>query len=170
MTALFASRNPGGFVQQPPVALSDGVTAVTITVKLDTSDGRAPGFSADRAKIVSTTRAAAGSWNIKVIPDAGTLQSAVLLLAGGIVKELPLTVAPPLPADTDLRTAAFSRFLTGDGSNDRPLRDLNGDNLLDYQDDYIFTANFLVKQRSDPHNPAVRQRKARELTQRKKGH
>ena len=170
LTALFDSKEPGGLMQQPPVALSDGVTPVTITVKVDTSDGRAPGFSSDRAKIVSTTRDAAGDWKIEAIPDAGTIQSTVLLLTGGAVKDLPLTVAPPLAAGTDLRLAAFSTFLTGNGSNDKPLRDLNGDTMLDYQDDYIFTANFLVKQRSDPHSPAARQRKARELTLKKQVH
>lgn len=164
MMALLGSREPGRVLQQPLVGLSDGVTPVQITIKVDTSDGKAPNFSSSGAKFISAKRDKKGNWIIKVIPDAGSLQASVTVMTHGLFTELPLAVAPPLPAGTDLGTVAFTEFLEGSGANGKPLRDLNGDNILDYLDDYIFTVNYLVKDLSDPHNLANRQRKALELT------
>jgi len=167
MTALFSSREPGRLLQQPFVALSDGVTPLLVTIKADISDGMAPNFSSSGARFISAKRDVKGDWLIEVIPEAGSLQATVTVLANGLVTELPLVVAPPLPPGTDLGAAAFTAFLAGSGSSGEPLRDLNGDNILDYRDDYIFTANYLVKDLSDPHNLANRQRKALELTPKK---
>lgn len=164
MMALFGSRAPGRFLQQPLIALSDGVTPVLITIKVDTSDGKAPNFSSSGARFISAKRDEKGNWIIEVIPEAGSIQASVTVMTHGLVTELPLAVAPPLPAGTDLGTAAFTAFLAGSSSNGKPLRDLNADNILDYRDDYIFTVNYLVKDLSDPHNLANRQRKALELT------
>jgi hypothetical protein len=39
--------------------------------------------------------------------------------------------------------ADFAQFLK-DGSEPKPKRDLNGDGRHDYQDDFIYTVNYLI--------------------------
>jgi hypothetical protein len=62
-----------------------------------------------------------------------------------------LTVVPPLPANLKignggkLTEADFNQFLKERGTDKAPRFDLNGDGKRDYVDDYIFTANYLVK-------------------------
>lgn len=164
MMALFGSRVPGSFFQQPPVVLSDGVTQLIITIKIDHSDGRSPNFACSGARVVSSQLDEKGNLRLEIVPEEGVLQPTVSVLSKGVVREFPLAVAPPLPEGTDLGTAAFTTFLAGNGSNSDPPMDLNGDNIRDYKDVYIFTANYLVHQDSDPHSLSSRLKKARELT------
>jgi len=64
-------------------------------------------------------------------------------------QEIPLTVSPQADVDLDksgsVTEADFQLFLKTRGTDDAPKFDLNGDGKRDYQDDYIFTANYLVK-------------------------
>lgn len=164
MMALFTSKEPGRINQQPLVVLSDGSTPVAISVEVDTSAGTAPNFSCRGARFVSAKPLKGKEWRVEVIPDAGVLQPTVSVLSNGVAREIQLEVAPPLSPDADLSTKTFTDFLARAGDSGNSLKDLNGDNTIDYQDDYIFTVNFMVSQESDPHNPANRQKKALQLT------
>lgn len=149
LTALFDVSAARGIRQEPPVALSDGSTKVKLSVEL-TSGKAAPSFAVDNASVVSVTRNGAATWVVEALPAKGVATATVILLQNGVMTEIPLTVAPPLPGEAKLGTAGaltvtdFTRFLGERGTKAAPKYDLNHDGVRDYVDDYIFTANYLV--------------------------
>lgn len=66
-----------------------------------------------------------------------------------VMIEFPIIVAPKAVVDLDksrkVTEADFKLFLRDRGSAKKPKFDLNGDGKRDFVDDYIFTANYLVK-------------------------
>jgi len=132
-----------GMVQEPPVALADGAGQVTlrITVRAESE----PTFSLEGATIMHVL-AEGTVWTLTVIPTPGTLRAVVTVTDGDRRREIPLTVAPPLPPDGvgfSLDEGGLALFLTtGDAATD-----LNGDGLHDYLDDYIFAANVRAARR-----------------------
>lgn len=198
LKALFDAPVAADALQQPAIALSDGAATVVISVAAGTPDSRAPNVAFSGAQLISLTRGTAAGWNIEALPAAGTLKASLILLTGSGTREIPLTVAPTLPRETDLSEPGFAAFLRAAGSAPPPEFDLNGDGRRDYVDEYIFTANYLVKphpaspepgaaQVAAPHPPAadapqaappqtsyqrnlsIRRQRARELTERMRG-
>jgi hypothetical protein len=140
-----------GTRQVPPVALSDGKTSVKVFV--DAGGKETPSFALKGAKLVFIKTAESATWIVEVLPDQGVYDAAVTIMQGKLVRQIPLTVAPPLPAEMKfgeggkLSESDFNRFLKESGSAKDPRFDLNRDGKRDYIDDYIFTANYLVKKR-----------------------
>jgi len=64
----------------------------------------------------------------------------------------------------DLSLKGFAAYLKDSETGVQQRIDLNGDGNADYLDDYIRTANVLVVRNADPHDPASRNTRARELT------
>lgn len=146
LTALFDAPVEASIRQQPEVALSDGATIIRITIAAGSPDSTAPNVAFSGAQLVSLTRNNAGEWDLEALPDAGALHSSLTLLTGSVTREIPLTVAPAVPAGTDLSEKGFTSFLSVGTALSRPRQDLNDDGRQDYQDDYIFTANYLAGQ------------------------
>lgn len=128
--------------QDPSIALSDGVTPVIIVVKLEGSKPASPNFALSNARLVSISKENS-TWIIKTIPQAQALHASLTILSGETMIEFPLTLVPPVE-DISAAEGDFAAFLKDSGVTP-PKRDLNGDGVHDYQDDYIYTAHYLIK-------------------------
>ena len=148
LTALFDRPKTAFFTQSPPIAIADGNAVVKLVVS-KVSGERAPNFAFNSARYVSLTRTDDGEWEVEVRPDAGAVKASVSMLSNGSVQELPLTVAPKaevnLTKASKVSEADFLLFLKETGTAAAPKFDLNGDGKRDYLDDYIFTANYLLR-------------------------
>lgn len=149
-------------LQKPEIVLSDGQTHVALTLKINSTENYAPNFAAIEARLISVKQPQAGVWLLDVLPKAGSWKSAVVVQQGGSASTIALTVAPPLTGDLSL--SGFIAYLKASGSDVQQRIDLNGDGQTDFLDDYIYTANVLVVRNADPHDPATRNKRARELT------
>jgi hypothetical protein len=144
LIALFNKNIAPTIRQEPAVALSDGKTPVKILTKLATTDDKLPNFALNGAKLISLNRDNASfTWIIEVLPQANIMQSSLVILTDSDRIEYPLTLAPLVegvsPAEAD-----FVVFLKDSGVA-TPKRDLNGDGKHDYLDDFIYTANYLMR-------------------------
>ena len=108
-----------------------------------------PNFAFNSARYVSLARGDEGEWEVEVRPDAGAVSASVTMLANGTLQEFPLTVTPKVEVSLikpgKVSEADFLLFLKETGTPAAPGHDLNGDGKRDYLDDYIFTANYLLK-------------------------
>ncbi len=145
---LFNAPASAGFRQQPEVVISNGALTVSITAALPASDNAAPNIAFNGARLMSYERGSKDKWLIDALPDTGVMKAEMIVLSNNTALEFPLAVAPPLPVGTDLSEKAFTAFLGGSTPAGKPVLDLNGDGRRDYQDDYIFAANYLVNKRS----------------------
>ncbi len=137
-TALFSNEISPAVHQEPAVVLSDGTTPVKILVKLAASGDRSPNFSLNGAKLLSLKKGDPSTWIVEALPKAGVMQATLTILTEGDLIEYPLTLAPVVAGVSSADTE-FAVFLAD------PKRDLNGDGRHDYQDDFVYTANFLIK-------------------------
>ncbi len=141
---LFANPHPAGVTQLPMIAVSDGASYVVIELKLENDAAFAPNFAAKGAKLVSISHPVSNKWMVTILPDKGSWKSSLIFMNGDVVKEVPLIVTLPLPSDIIPDEKVF--FVKGnDGTFGAITRDLNGDGKLDYLDDYIFMANYLLR-------------------------
>jgi hypothetical protein len=140
--ALFNKEITPTIRQEPAVALSDGKTPLKLRVTLEKAVDKSPTFSLNGAKLVSLNRDASSTWIIEALPQAGIMRATMTIMTDSDIIEYPLTLAPPIkdisPAETN-----FTVFLKDSGATP-PKRDLNGDGIHDYLDDFIYTANYLV--------------------------
>ena len=154
LAALFDPRGTGFFRQEPPIALADGVQTVSVTIS-GVSGSKAPNFALTSARYVSCRRAGEGEWSIVVQPERGALSAGITLITDGAVRTVPLTVSPGARVDLikpgTVSPADFALFLKERGTAGAPRFDLNGDGKRDYQDDYIFTANYLLARERAAH-------------------
>lgn len=149
LIALFETAALKGIRQEPAIALADGTTKVNVFIELTTKGREAPNFVLKGAKIISLKMAGENSWVIEALPIKRVYEATITVLHNGSVTEIPLTVAPPMDANIvsagDLTEANFIHFLKERGTAKVPAFDLNHDGKRDYIDEYIFTANYLVK-------------------------
>lgn len=144
LSALFNKQIADNIQQKPQVALSDGATVITISVKLDAAADTAPNVALNGAELKSLRRDEAGAaWMIEALPETGVVEATLIVLTGGEMIEYPLTVAP-LVKGLSLTDEGFVSFLKAVPAK----RDLNGDGRYDYVDNYIFMANYLAKKRA----------------------
>jgi hypothetical protein len=160
---LFSNPVVGDNVKQKPnMALSDGQTQVELTLKISSPDNSAPNFACIEASLISVKQTAAGIWQVILLPNAGTWKAAVVIQQGSISRTVPLTVAPPLSGDLSMN--GFTAYLKESQADEKQRIDLNGDGKLDYQDDYVLAVNVLATRDAAQHDPATRNKRARELT------
>lgn len=147
LAALFTRETGTPFTQTPAIAMADGKTVVAVLITKVPGD-RAPNFSFNHARYVSLTQAGDGEWLMEVKPDKGAITASITMLTEGGEQLIPLVVAPRVNVDLDqsgkVNEADFQLFLKTRGTEKAPAYDLNGDGKRDYQDDYIFTANYLL--------------------------
>lgn len=160
LAALFDLPRNSIVRQLPTIAISDGRTAVIIAAMMAAPEGKAISFSVEGATLLSTRKIKEAEWELKALPDKGVVTMSLLVMQGGETISYPLTVAPPLPAETDLSDQGFQDFLARGAGSGQAARDLNNDGRHDYLDDYIFTANFLAKQRTTGNDTSARQQRA----------
>jgi len=157
LTALFNPVQGQKVSQEPPVAISDGESVVTLRVELPQTLNDTPTFSSRNATLLSLELADDGSWLISLIPKKNTLDVLMTVSFDQGMIVCPLVVSPPIDTGllslADSPEATFALFLKQQGSAREPRFDLNGDGRHDYLDDYIFTAQYL----------AVRQKAARQM-------
>ena len=150
LVAIFKQNVVKGIRQEPPVAMSDGITPVGILIDLPAQEKSAPNFALKGAKLMSLKTEGENTWVVEALPAKGVYEATVKVLNDGSVIEIPLTVAPPLPREAKpgkgdgLTEDDFKMFLKETGTAKTPRFDLNGDGKRDYIDDYIFTANYIV--------------------------
>lgn len=138
LAALFKKEISPNIRQEPPVALSNGITNVTIIATLS-ADGKSPNFALNGAKLVSLKKDEdSAKWIIETLPIAKALKVSLTIQNGNEVIEFPLTVAPAL-SDVDASETGFISYLKN------KTADLNDDGKHDHIDDFIFTANYLVE-------------------------
>ena len=138
--ALFTREIASTISQKPPIAISDGTTPVIIVAALN-SQKASPNFALNNAKLVSISKSGE-SWIIKALPQAQAIQASLTILSGESLEEFPLTLVPPT-SNLTLTKTDFTAFLKDSGVTP-PKRDLNNDGIHDYQDDYIYTAHYLI--------------------------
>ena len=128
--------------------IADGQTSLKVVISNVNGD-KAPNFAFSSARFVSLKRVADGEWEIVVRPEKGVVSPSVSMLSENRLQEFPLTVTPraevSLQKPGELAEADFQLFLKDRGTASAPRFDLNGDGRRDYLDEYIFTANYLVK-------------------------
>lgn len=147
LIALFNKKIAPAIRQEPAVVLSDGKTPVKIVAKIETADGKAPNFSLDGAKLVSLSKDDASStWIVETLPQTSTVRASLTILTDSDIIVYPLTLAPPVEGVSSAEED-FVVFLKDSGAA-TPKRDLNGDGIHDYLDDYIYTANYLMRKSS----------------------
>jgi len=91
---LFRATRGGIFRQEPPVALADGKTSVTVSVNLENMQDEYPVFLLSGAHFVRFIRAAAGLWSMQIVPKEGVYQASLTVQSTGGVFDFPLVVAP----------------------------------------------------------------------------
>ena len=98
-------------VQDPPLVLSDGLSTITLTVRLAENDGNAPIFILNGVRNVSLKNLDSG-WTLNLLPIPGARDISVTVLHNNVAREYPLTVAPPIDAYMENRRTAvpWNRF------------------------------------------------------------
>lgn len=148
LAALFDMEPIPNVRQEPVIALSDGKTRVKVTIQSMPTGKEAPNFALKGAKLIALEKKG-GAWLIEALPEMKAYEAAITVLHDGSRTDIPLTVAPPLEAGNapagGLSEAGFNLFLKERGTSKAPRFDLNGDGVRNYIDDYIFTANHILK-------------------------
>ncbi|MDD2540300.1 MAG: hypothetical protein PHH28_04555, partial [Desulfuromonadaceae bacterium] len=142
--ALFKKEIAPNIHQKPAIALSDGKTLLKIVVKFKSNNDKSPNFALNGAKLVSVHKDDTSlTWIIEALPQAGVMQADLTILTDTDIITYPLTLAPPISGFSPSKTN-FITFTKNNGPANLK-NDLNNDGKLDYLDDYIYTANYLVR-------------------------
>ena len=98
---------------------------------------------------LKTDPASTNTWIAELRPVKKAMSATLFVSFKKVMIEFPIIVAPKAVVDMDksgtVTEADFKLFLRDRGSAKKPKFDLNGDGKRDFVDDYIFTANYLVK-------------------------
>jgi hypothetical protein len=151
LLALFAAPAKG-YTQQPPIFLVDGKSTLKITIPVDASASASPNFAISKeAQMASFPKIVEDNWVVELKPKKGVYQATLSYFLDDVTTDIPLTVAPLLETYNGkpfnkLTESDLIQFLTRPEAAKPDLsQDLNGDKLVDYIDDYIFIANYLVQ-------------------------
>ena len=146
LTALFEQKDLSVFSQIPAVCIADGKSTLKITL-FNIVGKKAPNFTLNGASLVSLKRKGDNDWVVEAKPNKGVYIASLTMLLDGTAKNFPLTVAPKIDPDLDksgtVNEADFNLFIKESGTEKSTRFDFNGDGKRDYQDEYIFVANYL---------------------------
>lgn len=149
---LFTSFNLPGVRQEPSILLADGMVKLTVSVQIPSEGKVAPNFALRGAKLSSLRMEGENLWLIEAIPERNSLESTLTVMQSGSIIDIPLIVSPLLDQNKyrlgEFTEANFTLFLKERGTDKAPRYDINEDKIRNYIDDYIYTANYLVKQKT----------------------
>jgi len=138
--ALFGKRDGYRVVQEPPIAISDGKTPVTIKMEVQPEGLRTAGIALADATLISNEANGKGMV-ITVLPSEGTWDARLVIVAGQEILGYPLVVAPPVKLTSDINENNFIDALQEYISNQSSTFQ-QADKI--YISEYIFTANYLA--------------------------
>lgn len=148
--ALFAQEGNVWCRQDPPVALSDGRTAVRVMFITTPGKKTSSDIAVMGARLVSLKQDPdnTNTWIAELMPLKGEYRGSVAVAQGDVTMVCPLTVAPPITLGGSrsgpAAKAAPDRSARAQGAASQAASDVNGDGKVDYIDDYIVTANYLA--------------------------
>ncbi|GAM11650.1 hypothetical protein OR1_03966 [Geobacter sp. OR-1] len=151
MVTLFTTEGKG-FQQVPPIFLADGKGTLKVLIPVDTSASASPNFAISKeAQMASFPKIVEDNWVVELKPKKGVYQATLSYFLDEVTTDIPITVAPlfdsfsgkPFAKMTESDLAQFLK--TPDTAKADLSKDLNGDKVVDYIDDYIFVANYLVQ-------------------------
>jgi hypothetical protein len=145
---LFDKTRIPGVIQEPAIALSDGKTRVTVSIKFSSKAEKAPIFNFKNAKFISL-ESDGNSWILEMLPDKDCYESSITVLDNGSVTEIPLTIAPPVEKDLgELIATGAKEIVLARHSMESGNQPAKPDKAGTYLEDYIFTANYIVRRNS----------------------
>lgn len=108
---LIAKGIGNDIAQEPPLALSDGATPVRVILRPSIDTKGPPTLIIKGANYISFEHQDA-AWILEILPHAGKQDVRVSVLHNNVVREYPLTVAPPFETHMANRSegAPWSRF------------------------------------------------------------
>ena len=143
LSALFTKQVAPTMRQKPAIAVSDGISTVTVTIELPVSDV-SPNFAINGAKLASIGKKnETGKWIIELLPYAAVFRSTLTIMLGNSGIDFPLTVIPQV-SGMKFTDKDFAEFMKDSGAA-KPKFDLNGDGRYDYVDNYIYTGHYLLQ-------------------------
>lgn len=151
MLSLFKAA-ASGYTQDPEIFLADGKKTLKLTIPVDTTATASPNFAISKeAQMASFPKIVDDTWVVELRPKKGVYQATLSYFLDEITTDIPVTVAPLLEKYDGKPFSTVSendlvRFLSKTEASKTDLsRDLNGDTLVDYIDDFIFIANYLIQ-------------------------
>lgn len=135
--------------QNPPVVLSDGKSQISMLLSSATSV-ELSSFDVTAAQLISIKENPnkVNAWIANLLPAKESISASIAFRQGVVTVVCPLTIASQVNIDFDQSesiTDADGRLYFNTRKSKKSFRfDLNHDGKLDYQDDYIFVANYLV--------------------------
>lgn len=135
--------------QNPSVVLSDGKSQISMLLSSVTGV-ELSSFDITAAQLISIkeNRNNVNAWITNLLPEKGSISASIAYRQGTDTVVCPLTVAPQVNIDFDKSksiTDTDVRLYFNTRKRKKSFRfDLNHDGKQDYQDDYIFTANYLA--------------------------
>ncbi len=152
---LFNQEPLIGFRQDPPIALANGKNEINISFIAMPAGKEKPDVKIVGAVLLSLKKDPdnTNTWNAVLRPDKKAVSARLVVNQEKVNMVFPVIVAPEADVDLDksgtVTEADFEMFLNYRGSAQKPQFDLNNDGKRDFLEDYIFTANYLVKKQTE---------------------
>ncbi len=155
LTELFSQEPAFGFRQDPAIVLSDGKATVKISFIAMSVGKKTPDVKLRGASLLSLKKDPdnTNTWIAELRPEKKAVSAMLVVSREKVNMEFPIFVAPEANVDLDKSGEEteddFKVFLRDRGAAQKPLFDLNNDGKRDFVDDYIFTANYLVRKQTE---------------------
>jgi len=155
VVALFDKKIAQTIQQSLDIVISNGLDKAILIIDIPSRVKSSPNFAVNGGTIISfkQDKQLKGRWMVELLPESGSLNTIVTIIAGAEEFEYPLTVAPPVKTVLTLDEKGWDRFIGEIGTVTAPLHDFNNDGIRDYIDEYIFAANIIAK-KTTPVKPA----------------
>jgi hypothetical protein len=139
--ALFEQSPRGMFVQEPPVALSDGKSPVRVKLELHSRAENSPNVALTDAKLVQLRKENEKGWVVTVLPKEGTSIASIVISMDTELVEIPLVVAPSVKIRNGITESNFvaelDRYISDQVAGGKGVR-------LGVPYEFVFTANYLA--------------------------
>ena len=142
--ALFERTGREPMTQEPLIALSDGKTPVSVTLRANPGAGNPPDFLLSDATLVTVGKGEGGRWVITLLPNKATSRASLILSTGTGPAEVPLLVAPPVRMPSGINEKSFLPALRAYLRDKAKEEGRVGAAQRDALNEYVFSANFLA--------------------------
>jgi hypothetical protein len=150
LVALFDRGLGDTLVQDPPVALSDGETVVSVKLFLQQKGENALNVAMLDAKLLQVRKENGNRWLITALPNKGTWNAGMIIQTDEKLIEFPLAVAPKVKMPRNIAKGVFltelDRFISEQARSDKGGSDPLRHSLYEY----FFTANYLAGSKNHP--------------------